>query len=95
MVKLFKTGKLTVGRAAELAGYSKTTFIELLGKSEIPVINYPPEEFRTGDKLLTKEALTNNTCLIELEGIGRLDLLSRVFSKIFAPPMVATEIQTL
>lgn len=44
MVKLFETGKLTVGQAAELAGYSKPTFIELLGKLGVPMIDYPPEE---------------------------------------------------
>jgi predicted HTH domain antitoxin len=44
MVKLFETGKLTLGQAASLAGYSKPTFIELLGKLNVPVINYPPEE---------------------------------------------------
>lgn len=44
MMKLFETGKLTVGQAAELAGYSKPTFIELLGKLGVPVIDYSPEE---------------------------------------------------
>ncbi|MBD2519275.1 UPF0175 family protein [Nostoc sp. FACHB-973] len=43
-VKLFEIGKLSLGQAAKLAGYSKPTFIELLGKMEIPVINYPAEE---------------------------------------------------
>jgi predicted HTH domain antitoxin len=43
-VKLFETGKLSLGKAAKLAGYSKPTFIELLGKMEIPVIDYPSEE---------------------------------------------------
>ena len=44
MVKLFEMGKLSVGQAADLAGYSKPTFIELLGKLGVPVIDYPPEE---------------------------------------------------
>jgi predicted HTH domain antitoxin len=44
MFKLFETGKLSLGQAAFLAGYSKSTFIELLGKQGIPVIDYPPEE---------------------------------------------------
>jgi predicted HTH domain antitoxin len=43
-VKLFETGKLSIGQAAKLAGYSKRTFIELLGKMEVPVINYPAED---------------------------------------------------
>ncbi len=44
MVKLFETGKLTIGQAAELAGYSQQIFIELLGKLGVPIIDYPPEE---------------------------------------------------
>jgi predicted HTH domain antitoxin len=44
MVKLFETGRLTLGQAAKLAGYSKPTFIELLGKLGIPVIDYPAED---------------------------------------------------
>ncbi len=43
-VKLFETGKLSLGQAAKLAGFSKKTFIELLGKMGIPVIDYPAEE---------------------------------------------------
>ncbi len=44
MVKLFETGKLSLGQAAKLAGYSKRTFIELLGKIGVPVLNYPAED---------------------------------------------------
>lgn len=44
MVKLFETGKISLGQAAKMAGYSKPTFIELLGKLGVPVIDYPPEE---------------------------------------------------
>ena len=44
MVKLFETGKLSLGQAAKMAGYSKPTFIELLGKLRVPVIDYPPFE---------------------------------------------------
>jgi predicted HTH domain antitoxin len=42
--KLFEVGRLSCGQAAELAGYSKCTFIELLGKQGIAVVNYPAEE---------------------------------------------------
>lgn len=44
MIKLFETGKLTLGQAAKLAGYTKPTFIEILGKFGVPVIDYPAEE---------------------------------------------------
>lgn len=43
-LKLFETGKISLGQAAKLAGYSKRTFIELLSKMGVPAINYPDEE---------------------------------------------------
>lgn len=42
--KLYERGKLTLGQAAELAGYSKETFMELLDECNVPLINYSPEE---------------------------------------------------
>ena len=42
--RLFEKGKLTLGQAAELAGYSKATFMELLGDVGVSVFNYPPED---------------------------------------------------
>jgi predicted HTH domain antitoxin len=46
MVKLFETGRLSLGQAAKLAGYSKPTFIERLGKMGVPVIDYPAEDLQ-------------------------------------------------
>lgn len=43
-VKLFETEKLSLGQAAKLAGYSKRTYIELLSKMGVSVVNYPREE---------------------------------------------------
>lgn len=42
--KLFETGRLSCGQAAQLAGYTKRTFIELLGKQGIAVVDYPTSE---------------------------------------------------
>ncbi len=42
--KLYEQGKLSLGQAAELAGYSKKTFMELLGKYNVPIFNYDPSE---------------------------------------------------
>ena len=42
--RLFAIGLLSCGQAAELAGYSKRTFMELLGKLGVPVLDYPTEE---------------------------------------------------
>ncbi len=42
--KLWETGRLSLGQAADLAGFSKRAFMELLGKSGVPVVNYPADE---------------------------------------------------
>lgn len=43
-VKLFETGRVSVGQAAEVAGLSKRTFVELLGRQQGPVFNSPADE---------------------------------------------------
>jgi len=45
-IKLYELGRLSLGQAAKLAGYSKRTFIELLGKHSVPVVSYLPEELQ-------------------------------------------------
>jgi len=45
-IKLYEVGKVTLGQAAKLAGFSKRAFIEVLGRYKIPVFNYSPEELR-------------------------------------------------
>jgi predicted HTH domain antitoxin len=43
-LKLYETGRLSCGQAAEVAGYSKRTFMELLGKHGIPVFDHPASD---------------------------------------------------
>lgn len=38
--KLFEKGDLSLGQAADLAGYTKRTFIELLANYEVSIFNY-------------------------------------------------------
>ena len=42
--KLYETGRISFGKAAELSEYSKPTFMELLGKAGILVFDYPSED---------------------------------------------------
>lgn len=42
--KLYEQGKLSLGQAAELAGFSKRGFMEILGSYGVSVFNYPAEE---------------------------------------------------
>lgn len=45
-VKLYEVGRVSLGQAAKLAGFSKRAFIEMLGRHRVPVSNYSPEELR-------------------------------------------------
>ena len=45
-VKLYEVGKVSLGQAAKLAGFSKRAFMEVLGHHRIPVFNYSAEELR-------------------------------------------------
>lgn len=45
-IKLYEVGKISLGKAAKLAGFSKRTFMEMLGKYGVPVFAYSPEELR-------------------------------------------------
>lgn len=45
-VKLYETERISLGQAARLAGYSKRAFIEILGRHQIPIFNYSPDELR-------------------------------------------------
>ena len=42
--KLYEKGSLSLGQAAELVGYSKQTFMELLGNYEVSVFDYSEAE---------------------------------------------------
>lgn len=39
--QLYEQGKLSLGQAAELAGLTKSTFAELLGRYNVSIFNYP------------------------------------------------------
>ena len=43
-VKLFEVGRVSLGQAAVLAGHSVRSFVEVLARYQVPVINYPPED---------------------------------------------------
>jgi len=45
-MKLFEIERLSCGQAAELAGYSKRTYMELLGRHGVAVMDYPASELQ-------------------------------------------------
>jgi predicted HTH domain antitoxin len=42
--QLYEQGKLSLGQAADVAGLTKRTFIELLGKYNVSVFNFPASD---------------------------------------------------
>lgn len=46
-MKMFELGKLSLGQAAKYAGYSARSFIEILGKHGVPVLNQKAEELES------------------------------------------------
>jgi predicted HTH domain antitoxin len=45
-IKLYEVGKLSLGQAAQLAGFSKRSFIDVLGQHHVPVLNYSADDLR-------------------------------------------------
>lgn len=43
-VKLFEVGRVSLGQAADLAGHSVRSFVDVLARYRVPVINYPVED---------------------------------------------------
>jgi predicted HTH domain antitoxin len=46
-VKLFEVGRVSLGQAAVLAGHSVRSFVEVLSRYRVPVINYPADDLET------------------------------------------------
>ena len=44
--RLYEQGKLSLGQAAEMTGYSKRTFMELLGDYEVSIFQLTEEELK-------------------------------------------------
>ena len=43
-VTLYGAGKVSLGQAAQLAGFSKRGFIDVLGQHKVPVFNYSADD---------------------------------------------------
>jgi predicted HTH domain antitoxin len=43
-LKMFELGKVSSGKAAQLAGMSRVEFLETCGRYRVSVFNYPTEE---------------------------------------------------
>lgn len=61
-LKMFELGKISSGKAAELAGMSRVEFLEICGRYRVSIFNYSEEELEaelqaelsTVEKLLKK-----------------------------------------
>lgn len=45
-VRLFEVGQLSLGKAAELAGWNKLRFSDALGRMKVPVVNLDDDEIQ-------------------------------------------------
>ena len=45
-VKLSEVGKVSLGQAAKLAGFSKRTLMEVLSRYHMPIFDYAPDDLR-------------------------------------------------
>lgn len=45
-IKLYEVGKVSLGQAAKLAGFSTRAFIEVLGRYYVPLFDYESDELR-------------------------------------------------
>ena len=45
--RLYEKGKLTLGQSAEMAGLSKSTFMELLADYDVKLVNHSPADLDT------------------------------------------------
>jgi predicted HTH domain antitoxin len=48
--RLYEQGKLSLGQAADLAGLTKRTFAELLGKYNVSIFNFPASQIASDVK---------------------------------------------
>jgi len=46
-LKMFELGKISSGKAAELAGMSRTEFLEACGRYRVSIFNYPDDQAQT------------------------------------------------
>ena len=44
--KLYESGRLSLGQAADLAGLSKFSFAEILANYDVSIFNYPASDIR-------------------------------------------------
>ena len=43
-LKMFELGKLSSGKAAQLAGIPRVEFFEMCGRYQVPIVNYTADE---------------------------------------------------
>ncbi len=42
--RLYEQGRLSLGQAADVAGLTKRTFAELLGRYDVSIVNFPASD---------------------------------------------------
>ena len=100
-LELYREGRVSLGKAAELDGLSLREFLYELRSGRVP-LNYDLEELEVGygdcenasrrqRGLDFMKAVVDTSVLIALSNIGRLGLLRELFSNVIVPKAVAEE----
>lgn len=50
-IKLFEIGKISLGEAAKMTGYSKLALIEIFGHYKTPIFNYTGDDLKREMKI--------------------------------------------
>lgn len=78
-LKMFELGKISSGKAAELAGLSRVEFFEMCGRYRVPIFNYSPEDLEAEiisdmdsvSSSLKDPWLTSNKMISDIDSIGK------------------------
>ncbi|MDM8548689.1 UPF0175 family protein [Desulfobacterales bacterium HSG2] len=75
--KFYEKGKLSLGQAADVAGVSKRTFMELLGSYDVSIFNYPPEDIESDFKHKLADRVGQYRHVVHFENTLRKNLYRR------------------
>ncbi len=97
--KMYELGRLSSGKAAQLAGIERGLFLQRLGQIGVAAINLRDErgEVRLGqlESGQMNRWVVDTGPLIFLAKLDRLELLQRGADEILAPPAVLAEVHML
>jgi predicted HTH domain antitoxin len=93
IVRLYALGELTSGEGAEMLGISRREFLDLLGQYNVSIFDDTADLTHERRVLASGPVVSNTTPLINLAGIGLLDLLPQLYGALLVPQAVVIEFE--